>query len=396
MSERTTIRTVERIADIPAASWDAAANIDAATFNPFVTHAFLRACEDSGSASARAGWQPSHLVLEDDGQMIGVLPVYLKSHSYGEYVFDHAWANAFQQAGGRYYPKLQAAVPFTPVPGPRLLVREGPERTRAQRLLLDGLVAVAKAKRVSSAHVTFLNEDEWKLAGANGFLQRTDQQFHWHNKGYANFEDFLRELSSNRRKNLRRERQRAVEPGISFELLTGNDIAERHWDEFFGFYMDTGSRKWGSPYLTRKFFSLIGETMADHILLVMAKRNGRYIAGALNFIGGDALYGRNWGTLENHPFLHFEACYYQAIDFAIAHKLARVEAGAQGMHKLARGYLPVPTYSAHWIAEPSFRKAVDRYLSDERRAVAHDIEELTEHGPFRKADPACEESEPDF
>jgi predicted N-acyltransferase len=390
VSDRITIRSVERIADIPAASWDACANRASAPFNPLVSHAFFQACEDSGSATSRTGWGANHLVVEDEGEVIAVLPLYLKSHSRGEYVFDHSWADAYTRAGGRYYPKLQATVPFSPVPGPRLLVRDGPERARSQRILLEALTAIAKANHVSSAHITFLQEDEWALAGAHGFLQRTDQQFHWHNKGYTAFSDFLAELSSNRRKNLRRERERALEPGISFDWITGRDITEDHWDHFFTFYMDTGSRKWGSPYLTRKFFSLIGETMSQHTLLVMAKRAGRYIAGALNFIGGDALFGRNWGAIEHHPFLHFEACYYQAIDFAIAHKLSRVEAGAQGMHKLARGYMPVPTYSAHWIADPSFRKAVERYLKEERRSVSEDMEALAEHGPFRKGEPSCD------
>jgi predicted N-acyltransferase len=390
VSDRITIRSVERIAEIPASAWDLCANREAAPFNPLISHAFLRACEDSGSATAKTGWGPNHLVVEDEGTVIAVLPLYLKSHSYGEYVFDHSWADAYTRAGGRYYPKLQATVPFSPVPGPRLLVREGPERARVQRILLEALIAIAKANRVSSAHITFLPEDEWTLAGSHGFLKRTDQQFHWHNKGYGSFNDFLAELSSNRRKNLRKERERACEPGISFEWLRGRDITERHWDNFYSFYMDTGGRKWGSPYLTRKFFSLIGESMAEHTLLVMAKRAGRYIAGALNFIGGDALFGRNWGAIEHHPFLHFEACYYQAIDFAIAHKLPRVEAGAQGMHKLARGYMPVPTYSAHWIADTSFRKAVERYLQEERRSVSEDMEALAEHGPFRKSEPSCD------
>jgi predicted N-acyltransferase len=305
----------------------------------------------------------------------------VKSHSYGEYVFDHAWAQAFERAGGDYYPKLQVAVPFTPVTGPRLLTGTNAE---ARAALAQAMMAFAKRLDVSSLHITFPNEEEAAALTAQGFLQRHDQQFHWHNDGYESFDAFLAELSSIKRKNLRRERSQALCDGVTVEWITGSDLKEHHWDAFFAFYMDTGSRKWGSPYLTRKFFSLVGERMADQTLLILARRNGRYIAGALNFIGSDALYGRNWGAIEHHPFLHFELCYYQAIDFAIAKGLKVVEAGAQGAHKLARGYLPARTYSLHWIAHEGLRDAVERYLKEERRAVGEEMEELGQHSPFRK------------
>jgi uncharacterized protein len=353
--------------------------------NPFISQAFLHALEESGSATRATGWLPQHLVLEDAaGGISACMPCYLKSHSYGEYVFDHAWADAYERAGGSYYPKLQAAVPFTPVTGRRLLVREGRSRPEREALLLQAAATLTDRLDASSLHVTFPTREEWELAGSFGFLQRNDQQFHWQNEGYESFDDFLAALASRKRKSIRGERKRAIEGGIEIECVTASDLTEAHWDAFFAFYMDTGSRKWGSPYLTRTFFSLIGETMSDEILLVLAKRNGRAIAGALNFIGDDALYGRYWGTLEEHPCLHFEVCYYQAIDFAIQHKLARVEAGAQGAHKLARGYLPVKTYSAHWIRDPGLRRAIADYLKRERSAVAHEIALLDEESPYRK------------
>ena len=387
------VRVVPRIAAIPASEWDACAQgLDsrgnaARPDNPFISHAFLHALEESGSATRATGWLPQHLVLEDaEGGITACMPCYLKSHSYGEYVFDHAWADAYERAGGDYYPKLQAAVPFTPVTGPRLLVREGPDRTEREALLLQAAATLADRLEASSLHVTFPTREEWELAGSLGFLQRNDQQFHWQNESYGSFDDFLAALASRKRKSIRGERKRAVEGGIEIEWVTGADLTEAHWDAFFAFYMDTGSRKWGSPYLTRQFFSLIGETMRDEILLVLAKRNGRAIAGALNFIGGDALYGRYWGALEEHPCLHFEVCYYQAIDFAIEHKLARVEAGAQGAHKLARGYLPVQTYSAHWIRDPGLRRAISDYLKRERLAVAHEIALLGEESPYRQTE----------
>jgi predicted N-acyltransferase len=308
----------------------------------------------------------------------------VKGHSRGEYVFDHGWAEAFERAGGNYYPKLQIAVPFTPVTGPRLLVAPGPLADAVSSALASALVDVTTASHLSSAHVTFLTESEWRTLGKQGFLQRTDQQFHWQNDGYEQFDDFLNRLASRKRKTIRRERKEALGAGIEVSWLTGSDLTEAVWDAFFAFYMETGSRKWGRPYLTRDFFSIVGHKMRDRILLVMARRAGRWIAGAINFIGADTLYGRNWGAIEHHPFLHFELCYYQAIDYAIAHRLNRVEAGAQGEHKLARGYLPHTTYSAHFIANAGLRRAVADYLSRERLYVQATAEELAAATPFRK------------
>lgn len=385
--ETAVVRIAASMAEIDAAQWDACANPDPQRFNPFISHAFLKALEDAGTVGRRAGWLPQHLVLEGPGgEIAGAMPCYLKSHSRGEYVFDYGWADAYERAGGTYYPKLQCAVPFTPVPGPRLLARPGPQHDAHERTLAAAAITFAERLGVSSLHITFPTEGEWQRLADMGFLQRTDQQFHWRNEGYRTFDDFLASLASRKRKSVRKERAQAVAPGITIEHITGRDIREAHWDAFFAFYMETGSRKWGSPYLNRRFFSLLGETMADHCLLVMAKRGRRYIAGALNLIGGDCLYGRYWGAIEHHPCLHFEICYYQAIEFAIARGLQRVEAGAQGEHKLARGYMPVPTYSLHWIADPGFRRAVDRYLKEERREVAEHRELLAAYGPFRKAE----------
>ena len=354
-------------------------------FNPFISHEFLSSIERSGSVGERSGWRPSHLLVETaEGELLAAAPCYLKSHSRGEYVFDHGWADAFERAGGSYYPKLQVAVPFTPVTGPRFLVRPGPLAETARTALAQGLVEATRTNRLSSSHVTFLSELEWRDLGGRGFLQRTDQQFHWHNESYGNFEDFLAALASRKRKVVRRERKEALSPGISVHWLTGRDLTEDVWDAFFAFYMDTGSRKWGRPYLTREFFSLVGQSMANRIVLVMAKRNRRWIAGAINFLGNDRIFGRNWGAIEHHPFLHFEVCYYQAIEYAIAHKLKVVEAGAQGEHKLARGYLPVTTYSAHYIANPALRRAIDDYLQRERAYVEATGEELAAAAPFRK------------
>lgn len=389
--DEAVVRLVQRISDVPASAWDDCARGPDTSGktgrpeNPFISHAFLHALEESGSATRATGWLPQHLLLEDPaGGLAGCMPCYLKSHSYGEYVFDHAWADAYERAGGSYYPKLQAAVPFTPVTGRRLLVREGPDRTEHEAILLQAAVTLADRLDASSLHVTFPTRQEWELAGQLGLLQRNDQQFHWRNESYVSFEDFLAALASRKRKAIRTERRRATEGGIDIEWVTGADLTEANWDAFFAFYMDTGSRKWGSPYLTRTFFSLIGETMRDQILLVLAKRRGRAIAGALNFVGADTLYGRYWGALEEHACLHFEVCYYQAIDFAIGQGLARVEAGAQGAHKLARGYRPVPTYSAHWIRDPALRRAVADYLKRERMAIAHEIALLGEESPYRK------------
>ena len=379
-------RTVSRIRDIAAADWDRCAIADPATANPFVTHAFLAALEDAGTVGERTGWLPSHLAIEDaDGRLMAAAPAYLKWHSQGEYVFDHGWADAFERAGGRYYPKLQIAVPFSPVPGPRLLVRPDLDRPRHEAMLATAARALAARHGLSSVHITFHDERTWHALAAMGYLQRTDQQFHWANAGYHSFEDFLAALASRKRKTVRRERQQAhAIEGISIERLTGRDITEAHWDAFFAFYMDTGSRKWGRPYLNRRFFSALGETMADRCLLVLASRAGRAIAGALNLIGGDCLYGRYWGAIEHHSCLHFEVCYYQAIEHAIIHRIPRVEAGAQGEHKLARGYMPTPTYSSHWIENASLRRAVERYLVEERRAVAENRALLAEFGPYRK------------
>jgi len=378
-----TIRVIDRIAAIPAAAWDACAGPD----NPFLAHAFLDALEASGSATAETGWLPQHLALEDaGGRVLGVAPLYLKGHSYGEYVFDHGWADAYERAGGRYYPKLQCAVPFTPVTGPRLLVDPelGQEGGAAVAdALIAGMLELARRHKVSSLHVTFPTRGEWERFGEAGFLQRMGQQFHWENQGYASFDDFLAALSSRKRKTIRKEREAALADGIIIRTLTGAAIEKRHWDAFFRFYISTSDRKWGSPYLTREFFDLIGARMADRIVLVMAEKNGRPIAGALNLRGGDTLYGRNWGCAGDFPFLHFEACYYRAIDFAITHGLRRVEAGAQGQHKIQRGYLPSPTYSAHWIRDPGFKRAVADFLARERRAVSHEMDELAELSPFR-------------
>ncbi|NBJ10118.1 GNAT family N-acetyltransferase [Microvirga arsenatis] len=385
------VKIAQGLKGVPAAAWDACAlgagSGDDDPFNPFVSHAFLSALEDSGCVGAGAGWAPVHLVVEDQtGQVLGAAPCYVKSHSQGEYVFDHSWADAYARAGGRYYPKLQVAVPFTPVTGPRLLVPDTPRAGEVRSILIAGLRALRDQTGASSIHATFLQQDDLDAFTGQSFLRRDDQQFHWFNEGYGRFEDFLAALASRKRKAIRRERRDALSPGIAIEWVTGRDITEAHWDAFFAFYMDTGSRKWGRPYLNRRFFSLLGERMADRVLLVMAKREGRYVAGAINLIGDRRLYGRNWGCIEDHPFLHFEVCYYQAIEFAIAHGLDRVEAGAQGEHKLARGYRPVITSSAHDIADASLRRAVQAYLDQERLYVAEAAEELAEATPFRHRD----------
>jgi predicted N-acyltransferase len=356
-----------------------------ASYNPFISHDFLSSLEQSGSARNRTGWGPMHLLAEAaDGELLGAVPCYAKTHSQGEYVFDHGWAEAYERAGGSYYPKLQVCVPFTPASGRRLLVRPGPHAELIAGVLADGLVQVCRQSDASSVHVTFATEPEWRLLGERGYLQRTHRQFHWENAGYDSFDGFLGALASRKRKVIRRERADALAGGISVHWLTGPDLTESVWDAFFAFYMETGSRKWGRPYLTRSFYSLVGEKMAPRILLVMARRNGRWIAGAINFIGSDTLYGRHWGCIEDHPFLHFELCYYQAIDYAITHKLARVEAGAQGQHKISRGYMPATTYSAHYIVDPALRRAVAEFLKHERHHIAAEVEELAEAAPFRR------------
>ena len=384
------VRVISALAEIDRADWDACANPHGAAYNPFVSWDFLQALEEAECVSAETGWLPQHLVLDGSGgkdcdNVAGVMPCYLKSHSQGEYVFDYGWAEAFEAAGGRYYPKLQASVPFTPVTGPRLMVRPGPGRQADQHYLAAALGELTRRHKVSSAHVTFAQEDEWRILSELGYLRRTDQQFHWIDEGYGGFDGFLSSLASRKRKAIRKERREALASGIDITQITGSDITEAHWDTFFGFYMDTGSRKWGRPYLNRRFFSLLSERMAERVLLIMASRDGRIIAGALNLIGSDTLYGRYWGCLEDHPCLHFEVCYYQAIDFALASGLARVEAGAQGAHKLARGYMPVTTFSAHYIADAGFRQAVEDYLERERQHVAFENQALSQQGPFRKS-----------
>lgn len=393
MSTEYSIRVERSFRAISPQSWGTLSGASrlagAMAYNPFVSWAFLSALEESGSAADVSGWLGHHLLLENSqGALVGAMPCYLKSHSQGEYVFDHGWADAFERAGGRYYPKLQSSVPFTPATGPRLMTTtEGEGDADAlRRMLAAGLRSVTQRIGASSAHVTFVPPSEISLFEDEGYLHRTDQQFHFLNAGYASHDEFLETLASRKRKTLKRERRAALEHGITIDWLTGRDLTEDIWDQFYAFYMDTGGRKWGRPYLTRNFYSLIGERMADDILLIMARRGGRYIAGAINFIGGDALYGRHWGCIEDHPFLHFEVCYHQAIDFALAKGLARVEAGAQGEHKLARGYLPVTTHSAHFIAHAGLRRAVSSYLEHERADVEQIGEVLSEHSPFRRGE----------
>lgn len=370
------------IADIPAEDWDACANPSGGRpIDPFTTHRFLSALELSGSVGRGTGWDPRYLVATKADQIIGVAPLYVKSHSQGEYVFDHSWADALQRAGGQYYPKLQIAVPFTPATGRRFLTRAGYE-AEALSALIQGTVQLASDNGLSSMHVTFCTEDEAIAGQSMGLLHRVGQQFHWENRGYDSFDDFLNDLSSRKRKAIRKEREQAQRFGGEIKGFTGDEIQAEHWDYFWRFYQDTGSRKWGSPYLTREFFDIAHDTLRDDILLVLALSNDRPVAGALNFISRDTLFGRYWGCTEHHPCLHFELCYYQAIDYAIAHGL-RVEAGAQGEHKLARGYLPTQTHSLHWIANPSFRAAVSDFLDHERQLIDEEMEILTDYGPFK-------------
>jgi predicted N-acyltransferase len=374
------VRLVQGIEQIDAAQWDACAGAD----QPFLGHAFLAALEASGSVSRRTGWLPLHLIVEREGELLGCAPMYLKSHSYGEYVFDWGWANAYERAGGSYYPKLQVAVPFTPVPGPRLLVRPGsPPDMRAA--VAHGLLGAAQQLDVSSLHVTFCTEPEWRILGEAGLLQREGVQYHWHNRGYGSFDDFLGSLRSSKRKTIRKERARVTEQGLSLETLTGDALTPDVWDTFYPFYRSTVDKRWGNAYLTKRFFQILGATMPERVVLVMARHGGRCVAGALNLVGNEALYGRVWGCRQEFEFLHFEACYYRAIDFAIERGLARVEAGAQGQHKLQRGYEPVPTYSAHWIRDPGFRVAIERFLAEERREMALEINQLRELLPYRQS-----------
>ena len=380
-----TLEAVSSVRQIAAEDWDACAHPEGSAYNPFLSYAFFAALENSGSAIARTGWAARHLVARCEEHILGIVPCYLKNHSQGEYVFDHNWADAFMRAGGAYYPKLQVSVPFTPVTGPRLLVRSDADQEQIREALIAGMIGLCSQLNVSSVHVTFAAQSEWELLKQHGFLQRTDQQYHWANENYASFDDFLATLASRHRKAIKRERRDALTNGIDIHVLTGDAITEDAWDAFYEFYMETGSRKWGRPYLNRAFYTQIARTMADDVVLIMAKREGRWIAGAINFVGSDTLYGRHWGAIEHHPFLHFEVCYYQAIDYAIRHGLKSVEAGAQGEHKIARGYLPRMTHSAHYIADPSLRRAVRDYLVHERDYVAEVGRELTEGGPFRKA-----------
>ncbi|WP_343864603.1 GNAT family N-acetyltransferase [Caenispirillum bisanense] len=384
--DRLTLETTGRIAAVDAAAWDACAGPD----NPFVSHAFLAALEESGSVGGEAGWLPRHLLLRDAaGTLLAAAPLYVKSHSYGEYVFDWAWANAYAQAGGRYYPKLQCAVPFTPVTGPRLLVRpDAPDPAALRQALAGGMIELAERAGCSSVHITFPTETEAQALGGMGLLTRLGTQYHWENRGYASFDDFLAGLASRKRKDIRKEREKAQATGVRLRTLTGAEITAAHWDAFFRFYRSTSDRKWGTPYLTRAFFDLLGERLGDRVVLVMGEDDGRPVCGALNLRGGDCLYGRNWGSLGEYRYLHFEACYYRAIDYAIEHRLARVEAGAQGEHKIKRGYLPQATWSAHWIADPALRGAVARFLRQETAMMQEEMADLCDLAPYRRGDGA--------
>ncbi len=365
------------VSEIAAADWDACAGPG----NPFVSHAFLSALEDSGSANARTGWMPQHAALRDGDRVVAVAPMYAKSHSYGEYVFDHGWANAFERGGGSYYPKLQVAVPFSPVPGPRLLAREG----AGVEAMGQALAQACQELNLSSVHATFCTSADWEALGRAGWLQRLGTQFHWENAGYATFDEFLAVLNSRKRKSIKRERRDANAAGLRFLALRGDEIKPKHWDAFYKFYTSTVDRKWGSAYLTRKFFPMLSERLGDRVVLMMAEHGGLAVAGALNMVGDEALYGRNWGCRGDWPFLHFELCYYRAIEFAIEHGIRRVEAGAQGEHKIQRGYMPRPTYSAHWIAHPGLRRAVEGFLEQERLAVQADMDALAELSPYKRA-----------
>jgi len=379
-----TVRLAKSISDVPAEHWDACAGPG----NPFLSHAFLLSLEESESVCPRTGWLPQHLLYENDqGELLGAAPLYLKGHSHGEYVFDWGWADAFERAGGKYYPKLLSAVPFTPVTCRKLLIRPDADPIRTAEILAGGLIGVTDQHAVSSLHVNFPPEEESALLEEMGFLRRRALQYHWENRGYESFDDFLGDLSSRKRKSIRKERREAAEHGVEIKMLTGDAIEPRHWDAFYRFYMDTSDRKWGSAYLNREFFALLGERMADRVLLVMAEYEGHLVGGALNLIGEDTLYGRNWGCVADFKFLHFEACYYRAIDFAIERGLAKVEAGAQGQHKIQRGYLPTFTYSNHYIPDPGFASAVKDFLDRESRHMAEEKDYLAEGSPFRKDAP---------
>jgi predicted N-acyltransferase len=379
VAEDLTAEVVDGTSKIDAAVWNALAAATDPHANPFLDHAFFLALEESGCATRRTGWTPRHVVLRRGGEIVGLLPMFEKTHSQGEYVFDHGWANAFEQAGGRYYPKLQCAVPFTPVTAPKLLTNG---EAGLEEALLRAAETYAQGRDISSVHATFVPEEEAKRAEGNGWLRRADTQYHWHNRGFASFDEYLETMSSRHRKVTRRERRDAVE-GLEIKWLSGSELTEGVWDAFFDFYEDTGNRKWGRPYLNRKFFSLLSQAMADRIVLMFAYDGGTPVAGTLNMLGKDTLYGRYWGATREIPFLHFELCYYQAIDYSITHKLATVEAGAQGEHKLARGYAPTTTHSVHWIGHPGLRDAVARFLRQERAAVVREQEALSQLTPFK-------------
>lgn len=382
------VEIVPDIGSLPADQWDRCAGQHRDDHNPFVSHAFLSAVENSGSVGEAAGWIPRHLVIRRDDTLVACAPTYLKTHSYGEYVFDWSWADAYARAGGRYYPKLLCAAPFTPVTGPRLLVRDDvADKETLTRALGLSMVQIASDAGLSSVHINFTTEAEWRLLGEAGYLRRLGFQFMWDNDGYQSFEDFLGALSSRKRKALRKERREAADHNITFRTLTGAEITQSHWDRFFRFYLDTSDRKWGEPYLNKEFFYRLGESLGDQVVMFLAESDGQAVAGALNLRGGEALYGRYWGCLGHYKFLHFELCYYQAIDYAIAHGLKRVEAGAQGAHKIKRGYLPKPTYSAHWIGNASFKNAVQRFVDAEREAVEEDIADLiADASPYKNAE----------
>ena len=381
-NEQITVKVVAHISEVDADGWDACAG----GRNPFVSHAFLNALEESGSVTARTGWQPQHLVVEDgNGDVAACAPLYLKSHSYGEYVFDWGWADAWERAGGSYYPKLQSAVPFTPATGPRLLIRDGAP-DKLHDILLSAMVQLARQHEVSSLHVTFPPKEQWDRMGAAGFLKRTGKQFHWENRGYENFDDFLGRLQSRKRKAIRKERREVEDQGVRLRALAGDEITPDHWDAFYHFYIDTIDRKWGRPYLNREFFAILGETLSELAVMVVGEEDGDLICGALNLKGEDTLYGRNWGCSKDIRFLHFEACYYQAIDYAIRHGLRWVEAGAQGPHKIQRGYLPREIYSAHFIDDPGFANAVKDFVEREAREVEYEIAGLMQYSPYRSTE----------
>ncbi|MEK9645130.1 MAG: GNAT family N-acetyltransferase [Alphaproteobacteria bacterium] len=378
--DSVTIKVIGSLGEVSAADWDACAG----AANPFVSHTFLKTLEDSEAACGESGWLPQHIVIEDEKGLVGAAPCYLKSHSYGEYVFDWGWADAYERAGGKYYPKLQVSVPFSPVTGPRLLVRDGEDVAHTRRLLTAGLLELAKQHDVSSLHLTFTTEDEWNEIGELGLIKRQGQQFHWENRGFETFDDFLDSLNSRKRKMIRKERA-AANADVEIEVLTGDDIRAEHMQAFYHFYLNTVDRKWAHAYLNYEFFQLLRERMADRIVLVIATHDGDYVAGALNIRGDDVLYGRNWGCLERFRMLYFEACFYRGIEFAIENGIGKVEAGAQGPHKISRGYLPSPTYSLHWIRDEGFRNAVADFVRRERAGIEHEMESLVELSPFKRS-----------